>query len=131
MEAGVEVRGPFHGGPSLVVSNLPAGWVARCLHLGPYDRIFETHRAILRWCAAHGRRCSGDCWEIYQPWQNGWDDNPGAIRTEVFHLIEPSLQPSHWPTTWVAASSALDVGSWATEFSGIRARLIESVTLTK
>jgi effector-binding domain-containing protein len=44
---------------------LPATTVARAVHIGPYDRLGETHAKVLAFCEQHGHTLSGLSWEIY------------------------------------------------------------------
>lgn len=65
VEAGVEIVEGFEGGGRVVVSRLPAGRVATSTHFGPYAGLREAHAAVRRWCADHGHRATGVCWEVY------------------------------------------------------------------
>ena len=85
IEVGVQVDRPFEGAPDgIVASELPAALVARAVHQGPYNRIGETHAAVLAWCEANGFRPMGTSWEIY----GDWTDDPDALETEVVHAVE-------------------------------------------
>lgn len=98
IEAGVEVRGVAPADPRLLCSHLPAAWVAHAVHRGTYDRLGETHRAIQNWCAAHGHRRGGERWEIFTPWQEEWNAEPAAIRTDVYHVLERDARRAARPT---------------------------------
>jgi DNA gyrase inhibitor GyrI len=71
----------------VVVSHLPAGTVASTVHRGGYERLGEAHRAILEWCAEHGRTPTGERWEIY----GHWSDGPQQVTTEVCYALATSL----------------------------------------
>lgn len=88
VEVGAEVTEPFTGNARVNCSQLPPGCVATLAHFGPYGRLAEAHSEIRRWCAAHDQRLSNVCWEIYGHWEEGWNDDPSKIRTDVFHLLE-------------------------------------------
>ncbi len=87
VEVGAEVGEPFTGTERIACSSLPAGLVAHAVHFGPYDRIFEAHRAVREWCAEHHKQPTGVTWEIYGHWQESWNHDPFQIRTDVFHLL--------------------------------------------
>ena len=88
VEVGAEVSESFVGNDRVVYSRLPSGRVATTTHFGPYGRLGEAHAEIRRWCAEHGHRRSGVCWEIYGHWDESWNTDPAKIRTDVFHLLE-------------------------------------------
>jgi effector-binding domain-containing protein len=88
VEVGAEVSEPFSGNDRVHCSQLPAGQVAATTHLGPYQRLGEAHSAVRQWCAEHGHRLTGICWEIYGHWDESWNSDPSKIRTDVFHLLE-------------------------------------------
>jgi effector-binding domain-containing protein len=83
LEVGVEVAQPFAGDGQVVCSSTPAGLVATAAHLGPYDRLGDAHRAVTRWCAAHGHALAGPSWEVY----GHWTDDPTQLRTDIFYLL--------------------------------------------
>ena len=87
VEVGAEVSERFAGNERVQYSQLPAGRVATTTHYGPYSRLGEAHSEIRRWCAEHGHRLSGVCWEIYGHWDASWNNDPSRIRTDVFHLV--------------------------------------------
>jgi effector-binding domain-containing protein len=64
-------------------SELPAGKVARTVHLGHYHRIAEAHTAVRQWCADQGETLVGPSWEIY----GDWTDDPRALESEVLYLL--------------------------------------------
>jgi effector-binding domain-containing protein len=88
LEVGVEVDAPFAGHGEVVGSALPGGAVATAVHFGPYDRLYQAHQAIHRWCATHGHALAGPNWEIYGHWQDEWNNDPAKIRTDVFYLLK-------------------------------------------
>jgi effector-binding domain-containing protein len=83
IEVGVEVFQPFTGNDRVVCSNTPAGMAATAVHMGPYGRLGEAHKAIHRWAAAHGQTLARPCWEVY----GHWNDDPAQLRTDVLYLI--------------------------------------------
>jgi len=88
VEVGAEVSERFVGNERVHCSQLPAGSVATTTHFGPYPRLSDAHSEVRQWCAKHGHRFSGVCWEIYGHWDESWNADPTKIRTDVFHLLE-------------------------------------------
>jgi effector-binding domain-containing protein len=88
VEVGAEVSEPFADNERVHFSKLPGGRVATTTHFGPYQRLGDAHSAIRDWCAAHGYRLSGACWEIYGHWDESWNNDPSKILTDVFHALE-------------------------------------------
>jgi effector-binding domain-containing protein len=80
---GVEVPAPFQGDCSIDSASLPAGLTAVATHVGPYDRLGDTHRAVVAWCAAEGHALSDVSWERY----GDWTDDPAKLETEVGYLL--------------------------------------------
>ena len=93
LEVGVELDTPFAGNDEVVSSATPAGPVASAIHMGPYQRLGETHEAIRRWCSQQSYELAGPSWEIYGHWEEEWNRDPSRIRTDVFYLIRPGGSP--------------------------------------
>ena len=87
VEVGAEVAAPFAGNERIHCSQLPGGTVATTVHFGPYGGLGDAHAAIREWCARHGHRFLGTCWEIYGHWEESWNKDASKIRTDVFHLL--------------------------------------------
>lgn len=83
LEVGVEATPAFVAGADVYLSATPAGSAAHAAHIGPYDRLRDTHDAIHAWCAKHNRRLAGPRWEIY----GHWTDDPSQLRTDIFYLL--------------------------------------------
>src|SRR4051794_9850817 len=64
-------------------SALPGGQVAKVVHTGPYSALGEAHRAVLDWCARHGRTVVGPRWEVYGP----HSDDASQQTVEVTYLL--------------------------------------------
>jgi effector-binding domain-containing protein len=78
---------PFAGHGEVVGSSIPAGVVAKAVHLGPYEKLGEAHEAVCDWCARHAYALAGPNWEIYDHWVDEWNRDPSKIRTDVFYLL--------------------------------------------
>lgn len=83
VECVVQVQGPFAGLDEVVYRETPAGRAATTMHHGPYDRLGETHAALVAWVRSHGLRPTGILWEVY----GDWNDAPDELRTEIFHQV--------------------------------------------
>src|SRR5262245_41646534 len=59
VDLGVEVTRSFEPSGEVHPSETPAGEVATAMHVGPYDRLKQTHDAIHAWVQAHQRRFAG------------------------------------------------------------------------
>jgi effector-binding domain-containing protein len=90
LEVGVELESAFVEQNSVVRSATPNGIAAFATHLGPYQTLGATHKAIRDWCTASGHRLAGPNWEIYGHWESAWNANPALIRTDVFYQIAES-----------------------------------------
>jgi effector-binding domain-containing protein len=85
VDFGVEIVGPFDGEGEVKPVDTPGGEVVRAVHVGPYDRMKETHDAIHAWQASSGRQFAGKSWEIY----GDWNDDPAKNEVEILYLLAP------------------------------------------
>jgi len=83
VDFGVEVTRSFEPSGEVHPVATPAGEVAMAVHVGPYERLKETHDAIHAWAAANRRSIGGQSWEIY----GDWSDNPSTLETTVMYLL--------------------------------------------
>ncbi|MEO5920302.1 MAG: GyrI-like domain-containing protein [Pseudolysinimonas sp.] len=84
VEVGVELLQDCELSGRVVGSTLPAGYVARTVHRGPYSGLGAAHDAVARWSADHGHSPTGIRWEIYGP----QTPDPAQTETEVYWLLE-------------------------------------------
>jgi effector-binding domain-containing protein len=84
VDFGVEVARPFDPEGEVQAVETPAGEVAMAVHIGPYDRMKETHDAIHAWRAANQRTFAGKSWEIY----GDWSDDPSRLVSTIVYLLE-------------------------------------------
>ena len=84
IEAGVKVAEPFAGAGNVICSATPSGTVAAVIHIGPYEKLFEAHSAVRKWCRENNHPIAGPNWEIY----DHWNDDPNQLRTDVFYLLK-------------------------------------------
>jgi effector-binding domain-containing protein len=85
VDFGVEVAQPFEPEGEIILVETPAGEVARAVHVGPYDRMKETHEAIHRWSERVGRRFAGISWEVY----GDWNEDPSKLETTIRYALAP------------------------------------------
>jgi len=92
LEVGVELQGSFGEQGEVVRSATPAGDVAWTAHFGPYANLAAAHDAVRQWCRSSNRSVAGPNWEIYGHWQPEWNADPSLIRTDVYYLLEDTVQ---------------------------------------
>lgn len=68
-------------------SELPAANVARAIHVGPYNRMGDTHGAIQTWCREHGHALDGLSWEVY----GDWHEDVTKLETECAWVVRSSI----------------------------------------
>jgi len=83
VDFGVEVVLEFAPSGEVKPVKTPAGEVAAATHIGPYDRLGQTHDAIHAFAAASNRAFAGKSWEIY----GDWNDDPAKLETTVLYLL--------------------------------------------
>jgi effector-binding domain-containing protein len=83
VDFGVEVVREFPPSGNVKPVQTPAGTVATATHVGPYDRLGQTHDAIRAWAAANRRAFGGTSWEIY----GDWHDDPAKLETTIMYLL--------------------------------------------
>lgn len=83
VECGVQVPSRFEGLGEVIYRETPGGRAATTTHHGPYDRVGETHSALVAWVRSHGLRPTGICWEVY----GDWNDDPQELRIDIFHQV--------------------------------------------
>ena len=85
IEGGMPVAEPVEGEGRIAASELPSGDAAVGWHIGPYERLAESHAALQDYIAQQGRAASAGHWEIY--WTDpGAEPDPEKWRTE---LVQP------------------------------------------
>jgi effector-binding domain-containing protein len=80
---GVQVTRAFEGEGEVICTSTPAGRAAITLHIGPYERLIDSYRALECWCAENGHIPSGVSWEVY----GEWTEDLTKLETRIFlHL---------------------------------------------
>jgi len=83
IDFGVQVTRSFPNEGEVFSIETPSGKVATATHVGPYERLGETHGAIHAWAAANKITFAGKSWEIY----GDWSDDPSKLETRVEYLL--------------------------------------------
>lgn len=65
IDFGVEVVRRFESTGEVCCASTPGGRIATAMHVGPYQKLADTHDAVRTWAAANGLRIEGRSWEIY------------------------------------------------------------------
>lgn len=84
VDFGVEVTRGFEAWGEVYATETPEGEAATAVHVGPDDRLKETHDAIHAWAEAHQRQFDGQSWKIY----GDWSDDPSRLETTVVYLLK-------------------------------------------
>lgn len=83
VDFGVEVTRAFEPSGEVRPVETPSGEGVTAVHVGPYERLKETHDAIHAWAAANRRTIGSHSWEIY----GDWSDDPAKLETTVVYLL--------------------------------------------
>ena len=83
IDFGVQVTRQFERSGEVYWTETPAGKVVTALHIGPYERLRETHNAIHTWAAANRVTFAGKSWEIY----GDWTEDTSKLETRVEYLL--------------------------------------------
>lgn len=70
---------------TIKAAELPAGEVMMATHVGPYDRMHETHQALWAHMETAGIPAAMPVWEVYV--DDPGDTAPKALRTEIYRAI--------------------------------------------
>lgn len=82
IELGFPVAAPIEPSGDVQASTLPAGRVARAIHVGGFDGLPGSWEALGAWIAAEGHTPGAGIWEVYlvEPTP---DMDPAELRTEL------------------------------------------------
>ena len=84
--AGVPVAGPMDESEQVKNATLPGGRVAVARHVGPYEKLVETHMQLEAWLRENGHQPNGGVWEVYVTDPGAEPDSSKWI-TEIFAPI--------------------------------------------
>jgi effector-binding domain-containing protein len=85
VEAGFPVAKAFPGRGEVKASELPAGPVATCLHLGPYQQLTAAYSALTQWVVEHGYEPTGVTYEVYL--NDPQTTPPEALQTQIVFVL--------------------------------------------
>ncbi|WP_224814103.1 GyrI-like domain-containing protein [Hasllibacter sp. MH4015] len=71
---------------AIKAETLPAGDAMHAVHVGPYDNLNQTHRALWDYMGAEGIKGTMPVWEIYV--DDPAETTPEDLRTEIYCAIE-------------------------------------------
>jgi len=83
IEPGMPVAAHCQSSAGVIADTLPGGLVATMMHVGPYDKLTESHAAIQQWIEAEGFVATGAPWEFYITDPADFPD-PADWKTELF-----------------------------------------------
>lgn len=87
LEAGIPVKAPFEEKGRVKNGKLPAGKVASCWHVGPYQGLGKAHQGLGAWVAKQKLTPRGGPWEVY--WTDpGMVPDPKKWRTQLFAPVK-------------------------------------------
>jgi hypothetical protein len=79
----VQVIRAFERTGEVFSTEAPTGKVATALHIGPYERLGDTHKAIRGWAAANQISFAGKSREIY----GDWTEDAAKLETRIEYLL--------------------------------------------
>jgi effector-binding domain-containing protein len=85
IECGIEIENRFEPAGEALYSETPSGLAVTATHIGTYEKLGSSYRALEDWSSANGRQLTKTCWEIY----GDWESDPANLRTEIFLLVQP------------------------------------------
>ena len=83
VDIGAEITAAFDSDAELTCTATPAGHFISAIHIGPYERLGETHQALLAACHAQGLERAGPYWEFY----GHWNADPAKVETTVCYAL--------------------------------------------
>ncbi len=87
VEVGFRVQGTVSPKGRVRPGSLPAGRVARVVHVGSYDGLGTTWGSLGAWIAGEGLTAGEDLWEVYVTEPHPEMD-PADLRTELYWSLE-------------------------------------------
>jgi effector-binding domain-containing protein len=86
IELGFPTAKPLSEKDKIIVSEIPGGQFATCLHTGPYSDVEPTYNALFQWMQAQGYTWTGVAYEFYM---NDPDETPPEqLQTQIFLPIK-------------------------------------------
>jgi effector-binding domain-containing protein len=82
IEVGVQTAAPIAPEGEVLALTSPSGRAATATHVGAYQTMGETTRAIRRWIVDQGLTPGVD-WEVY----GDWSDDEAKLTTQIYFLV--------------------------------------------
>jgi effector-binding domain-containing protein len=86
LEVGFPVLGSVSPDGQVHPSSLPAGRVARVVHVGGYDQLGETWGRLAAWMVEQGLTPGADLWEVYVT-EPSPEMDPADLYTDLFWTV--------------------------------------------
>ncbi len=86
LEVGFPVNSTVSDEGQVRAGTLPAGRVARLVHLGAFDELGESWARLGEWIGAQGLTPGADMWEVYVT-EPRPDMDPADLRTELYWTL--------------------------------------------
>ena len=86
LECAIPVASPMAGAGRVRADKLSAGTAATVTHIGPYDTLSRTWRALTEWMASQGFDGAGVPWEVYVT-DPGAEPDQSKWRTDIFFPV--------------------------------------------
>lgn len=86
LEVGFPVHGVVSAERQVRAGTLPAGTVARLVHVGAFDGLGESWARLGEWIGAQGLTPGDDLWEVYVT-EPRPDMDPSELRTELYWAL--------------------------------------------
>ena len=83
LQVGFPVSGTFADTDGVKCIELEAGRAAHATHVGSYEDMHVTNRALTEWCTEQGLSVTGDSWEVY----GDWHDDPSKVTTDIYFRV--------------------------------------------
>lgn len=86
LEVGFPVHSAVSAEGQVRAGTLPAGRVARLVHVGAFDGLGESWGRLGEWIGAHGLTPGADMWEVYVT-EPRPDMDPAELRTQLYWTL--------------------------------------------
>jgi AraC family transcriptional regulator len=86
VDAVMPLRSPAATEGEITAGTLQGGPAAVAIHMGPYEQLEGTYRAVEKWIAERGYRHNGPPWEVYVT-DPGQEPDSSKWKTEVYWPI--------------------------------------------
>lgn len=85
VEFGFPISVSLSGTDNIQTSQTPSGKSVTCLHIGPYNDIEPSYRALTEWVKNNGYEAAGISYEVYL--NDPVNTEPEKMNTQIYELI--------------------------------------------